>query len=449
MDIDPVDDGFLPAVNTFSSGASPAESLHSKVLSLLLAYTSESEAKSLLQQVRSSQTYYHPEHIDGYIPISLLLSFKKMQKLTQDLHLIAQIAATSRALQVHADGTKIRRVTSITTPAAPPAGLSSSAYITAYKFESDTVKPEVALYFANFGVVVDVDFIKPGVAGIKFSDDAGLVNAITAPHHRFRGDALHVEWIASSHLDMLEGKGRIPKNKKKVNYPRRLAGPYPYTCNRILHVDVSGLCWDAIDDASELDKAAATVTTLLEPYAHVVGVSLERAGSAYVRFKQPIVDDLPVIIERSGGIYWPDNDLLLPVRVVKGDEERVYWHVTSAREAKGMIARRRWTVNAVEAVSTGTKRKAAGDNAVDNDSGVDENGKQVKRRRGPRVKSENEPSTSGVEDVLVVQSSVQGAKQHRKKKMNGKKQGKRGKKAAAAVISTPKPDLADMLNQLL
>ncbi|TPX40554.1 hypothetical protein SeMB42_g05948 [Synchytrium endobioticum] len=482
MEIDIADNnGFTAAVNPLPAPPSlcnidPKQMLANSILSLLHTYASKTESKSLLGQARSSPTYYDPSLLDGYIPISLLLSLNRMKKLTKDLNVIAQIASTSPMLQVHPDGTKIRRTPILEPSADPqqPVSLKSTGCVLARKFTSDIVKHEISLYFSQFGPVAAVEFISPGVAGIKFMDDGGIaktmVQAQSITGLRFRGDVLHVEWAASSDFDMLEEsiKGLSLSSSNKVKsrpgkYPRKMAGPYKYTVNRILHVDLSGLKWalnDGTDDnedvISEIEKAPAILKRLFEPYAHVVNVSIEQTTSAYVRFQQPVASELLPVIEKSCGIRYPDYDVALPIRRVNGDEERIYWHVCCARENAVGVAvgsnlhsscgSRKW-----EFVRGGASSGGPSSKKRRHDDDTSEKAKKKKCKNVGKRKNDDDEMLVGT--VVPAVSIVSGARKG--KKQNAKQLNKKAKKNRAKVRSTnggkgesKEMDLADMFSQL-
>ncbi|KAL0921519.1 hypothetical protein M5K25_008598 [Dendrobium thyrsiflorum] len=107
-DCEPVDEGSHPATQD-DSVSSAAASLHNvlfdKIVRQVEYYFSDENLPKdafLLKQVRKDK--------EGYVPITLISSFKKMKKLTKDLSLIEAALRTSSLVVVSSDGKRVKRL---------------------------------------------------------------------------------------------------------------------------------------------------------------------------------------------------------------------------------------------------------------------------------------------------------------------------------------------------
>ncbi|KAI0516239.1 hypothetical protein KFK09_008911 [Dendrobium nobile] len=107
-DCEPVDEGSRP-VTQDDTVSSAATSLHNvlfdKIVRQVEYYFSDENLPNdafLLKQVRKDK--------EGYVPITLISSFKKMKKLTKDLSLIEAALRTSSLVVVSSDGKRVKRL---------------------------------------------------------------------------------------------------------------------------------------------------------------------------------------------------------------------------------------------------------------------------------------------------------------------------------------------------
>ncbi|KAH0463904.1 hypothetical protein IEQ34_006690 [Dendrobium chrysotoxum] len=107
-DCEPVDEGSRP-VTQDDTVPSAAASLHNvlfdKIVRQVEYYFSDENLPKdafLLKQVRKDK--------EGYVPITLISSFKKMKKLTKDLSLIEAALRTSSLVVVSSDGKRVKRL---------------------------------------------------------------------------------------------------------------------------------------------------------------------------------------------------------------------------------------------------------------------------------------------------------------------------------------------------
>ncbi|KAI8824344.1 uncharacterized protein EV422DRAFT_519821 [Fimicolochytrium jonesii] len=348
------------------------------ILELLLVYFSDSEIKGTVANIPQG-AFSAEDWVVGWIPITTLCSFKRLQSLTKDPLEVASVAheLAQGILEVSTDGSKLRRLRPFT--AQDVANLSALAALSQNVVEVTgfarlTPASEVSAYFSRFGPVANVMTV-PGQAEpvfhVEFQQAKDMVEAL-ARQHSYEDATLHVvgrtkKTIAGAEESQKKG----PSNKKASVLESHAGGDVPRR-DRVLRFQL----------ADGVTATGAEVKNAMSKFATVHSVELDKeATSGYIRLKKSVAVQLLPIIARQGGALVHGEPLKLGL--LGDDEERLYWEVSKQKE-KIATAEKKAAPPSVP-VTTESKRKA-GRQQRRSDRGPYSKGRKGNARNTPKEK---------------------------------------------------------------
>ncbi|WOK99272.1 la-related protein 6A [Canna indica] len=160
LDVDAFDDGpddlSLDAGETVPSASSPAvlsDELRDRIVRQVEYYFSDENLptdKFLLKFIKRNK--------EGYVPVAVIASFKRMKKLTQELSLIVDSLRTSSELVVSEDGNKVKRLHPLPNVKTTDA---KSRTVVVENLPDDSSEESIQRIFGKSGKIVKVTIENP------------------------------------------------------------------------------------------------------------------------------------------------------------------------------------------------------------------------------------------------------------------------------------------------
>ncbi|TPX70569.1 hypothetical protein SpCBS45565_g01618 [Spizellomyces sp. 'palustris'] len=292
------------------------------VRDLLLIYFCNSEINGTVANIPKN-VISHEDWLAGWIPISTLASFKRLQAITKDPLEIARAAVelAPAIFEASLDGSKLRRRIPFDGKYAAEIDAReaiSRNIVQVHGFGASTATTEVRAYFERFGPVVHLAAVGPvdkGTFNVEFANVQDMVKVLAQSH------------VYEDMQIQVQGKSKIAREPSTpsgttaaaISSLETHAGVTTYPHNRIVQFVLSDPQITKL-----VIKAAA------EQFASVHSIDLERdADAGYIRFKKSVAKEVVNVIERQGGLQV--NGERVELRSLEGEEERLYWSVSKYR----------------------------------------------------------------------------------------------------------------------
>lgn len=270
---------------------------------------------------------------EGWIGLSVIASFKRMQALSTDLGVIAEALKGSELVEVSSDGASVRRIVALPEQAAD--NMKTCVLVRGFSTEGTTLE-QLEEFFA--GVSSQVAAIRlrrnPQSKAFKGSvflhlkseeEAARLVELKTLP----RGEEAPLEILSMTAFLEEQNAKQMARASKKSEESAEEAAPLTIEDVKKMVLTVTG-CPTDMDH-----RLLRTALTSKGPVAFVENVTAE--GFSVVRFKEPVAADLIASITSEGGITMPGMEQPLQVREPTEEEVEAFFVKMNEFKAKAAI----------------------------------------------------------------------------------------------------------------
>lgn len=271
---------------------------------------------------------------EGWIGLSVIASFKRMQALSTDLAVIAESLKESSLVEVSADGASVRRTVAV--PETSSDNMKTSVVIRGFAPETTTLE-QLEEFFGQICTENTVAAIRlrrnPQTKAFKGSvflhlkteeEAARLVELKSLT----RGEEALEIMSMTAFLEDQNAKQIARSSKKSVEGTEEAAAPLTLEDVKKMVLTVTG-CPTDMDH-----RLLRTALSSKGPVAFVENVSAE--GCSVVRFKEPVASDLLVSITAEGGMTMPGLEQSLQVREPTDEEVQAFF--TKMQEFKAKAA---------------------------------------------------------------------------------------------------------------
>lgn len=268
---------------------------------------------------------------EGWIALSVIASFKRMQALSTDLAVIADALKASQIVEVSADGAFVRRVSAL--PEQTADSMKTSVLVRGFNPETTTLEQLEEFFASVSGEVAAIRLRRnPQTKAFKGSvflhlkseeETARLVELKTLT----RGEETFEIMSMTAFLEEQNAK-QMARGSNKSEEVAEKATPLTVEDVKKMVLTVTG-CPADMDH-----RLLRTALTSKGPVAFVENVTSE--GFSVVRFKEPVAADLITSITAEGGITMPGIEQ--PLQVREPTEEEVAAFFTKMQEFKAKAA---------------------------------------------------------------------------------------------------------------
>lgn len=269
---------------------------------------------------------------EGWIALSVIASFKRMQALSTDLTVIAEALKGSELVEVSADGASVRRVSAL--PEQGADNMKTCVLVRGFNTETTTLEQLEEFFAGASGEVAAIRLRRnPQTKAFKGSvflhlkseeEAARLVElkALT------RGEETLEIMSMTAFMEEQNAKQMARASKKSEESAEESA---PLTVE-----DVKKMVLTVTGCPANMDhRLLRTVLTSKGPVAFVENVTAE--GFSVVRFKEPVAADLITSITAEGGITMPGMEQALQVREPTEEEVAAFFAKMQEFKAKAAL----------------------------------------------------------------------------------------------------------------
>lgn len=275
---------------------------------------------------------------EGWISLSVIASFKRMQALTTDISVISESLKDSSLVEVSADGQSVRRAVSL--PETPVDCMKTCVLVRGFPCDDESVTLESLEEFFS-GIVTGGS---EGIAAIRFrrNPQTKAFKGSVFLHLKSEEEAARIAELKTlprgeSTLEVMnmtafmEEQNAKQMARAKKNENGEAAEPEaPLTVE-----DVKKMILTVTGCPTDMDhRLLRTALASKGPVAFVENVTAE--GCSVVRFKEPVASDLITSITNEGGITMPGMET--PLQVREPTEEEVTAFFTKMQEFKAKAA---------------------------------------------------------------------------------------------------------------
>ena len=274
---------------------------------------------------------------EGWIALSVIASFKRMQVLTNDVAIIAEALKSSEFVEVSADGLSVRRTVAL--PETPVDCMKTCVLVKGFEVEGTSLEKLEQLFA---GVVSGGS---EGVASIRMrrnkqskafkgsvfltlkseEEAKRLVELKTIPLN----ESVNLEIMDMTTFMEEQNAKHLARNSKKSD-ESSTEPEEPMTLE-----DVKQMVLTVTGCPVDLDhRLLRTALSSKGPVAFVENVTPE--GFSVVRFKEPVASDLIASITAENGMRMPGIEEPLQVREPTADEVQAFF--TKMQEFKAKAA---------------------------------------------------------------------------------------------------------------
>ena len=268
---------------------------------------------------------------DGWIALSTIGSFKRMQALSTDLAVIAEALKDSKFVEVSADGTSVRRISAL--PEHTADSMKTSVLVRGFNPETTTLE-QLEEFFASVSGKVTAIRLRRNAQSKTFKGSVFLHLSCEEETARLvelktltRGEETLEIMSMTSFMEDQNAKQMARASKKSEESSEEVA-PLSVEDVKKMVLTVTG-CPANMDH-----RLLRTALSSKGPVAFVENVTAE--GFSVVRFKEPVAADLITSITAEGGITMPGIEQ--PLQVREPTEEEVALFFTKMQEFKAKAA---------------------------------------------------------------------------------------------------------------
>ncbi|KAI9202791.1 uncharacterized protein BJ171DRAFT_511924 [Polychytrium aggregatum] len=146
----------------------------------------------------------------GWVPISLIMSFKRMESLTNDEGLVAEVLATCTVLELNSDHRSVRRVAEFVAEEAMKNSVNASVFLRGLDGSLDNPMEEIENLMSQFGPIAFIRLIRDaskrfkGAAVVEYQNEASAKAAIGSEI------AYNRKLVVSAHVPREETQAQRP-----------------------------------------------------------------------------------------------------------------------------------------------------------------------------------------------------------------------------------------------
>lgn len=274
---------------------------------------------------------------EGWISLSVIASFKRMQALTSEVSIIAEALKSSEFVEVSADGLSVRRASAL--PETPLDCMKTCVVVKGFEVEGTTLE-QIEQFFA--GVVTGG---AEGIASIRlrrnkqtkaFKGSVFLTLKSEEEAKRLAelktlsfSETVNLEVMDMTSFMEEQNAKHLARGSNKSNVGAS-EPEVPLTSE-----DVKEMILTVTGCPVDMDhRLLRTALSSKGPIAFVENVTSE--GFSVVRFKEPVASSLIASITTEGGIRMPG--IPEPLQVREATEEEVQAFFTKMQEFKAKAA---------------------------------------------------------------------------------------------------------------
>lgn len=272
---------------------------------------------------------------EGWISLSVIASFKRIQALSTDLAVIAESLKESSLVEVSADGASVRRTVAV--PETSADNMKTSVVVRGFAPETTTLE-QLEEFFAQVCTENTVAAIR-----LRRNPQTKAFKGSVFLHLKTEEEAARLVELKSltraeetleimSMTAFLEDQNakQIARSAKKSVEGSEEAAVAPLTLE-----DVKKMVLTVTGCPTDMDhRLLRTAFSSKGPVAFVENVTAE--GCSVVRFKEPVASDLLVSITAEGGMTMPGLEQALQVREPTDEEVQAFF--TKMQEFKAKAA---------------------------------------------------------------------------------------------------------------
>lgn len=272
---------------------------------------------------------------EGWISLSVIASFKRMQALSTDLSVISEALKGSSFVEVSADGQSVRRAVAL--PETPVDCMKTSVLVRGFPTDGSVTLESLEEFFA--GIVTGGS---EGISAIRFRRNpqtkafkGSVFLQLKSEEETARIAELKTLTRGESTLEVMNMTEFMEEQnaKQTARASKKTENEEPETPLTV--EDVKMMVLTVTGCPTDMDhRLLRTALTSKGPVAFVENVTPE--GFSVVRFKEPVAADLITSITADGGIRMPGFEE--PLQVREPTEEEVNAFFVKMQEFKAKAA---------------------------------------------------------------------------------------------------------------
>ncbi|KAJ3383704.1 hypothetical protein HDU92_004011 [Lobulomyces angularis] len=344
------------------------------ILHLLGVYLSN---KQINQTTKNAATLNFIISDDEFIPIAYFQTLKAMKKYKVD-EILESIKFSNNIFELNVDKTCLRRTRPFDDFNIEAVEIENSSstkrenILVSFGFPEYANLDDVILLFSNFGEVHDVSaFNSKDFTEYYNSSDNKIINDEEELHRKRNGKSYKVKFATMDSLisalinqHYFEGlKIWVRPYIEEINSENEILNLLPshlkkgktdYPLNRVVYFDLKFL-----DMNLQLKKK---IKLLLEKFAPIVLIDYDYIPNfGFCRLKTSVADLICDLINKEGGLIL--DEINIPVKLMQGKEEKLYWKVSKEREKKKSVQNlhiRKRLLNSSRGVNNSLNKKNRG-----------------------------------------------------------------------------------------
>lgn len=256
---------------------------------------------------------------EGWIPISVIGSFKRMQALSTDISVISEAIKASSLVEVSADGLSVRRSVALPEESADSMKIS----VVVRGFSPESTLEELESFFATVSESVAAIRLRRNPLTKSFKGSVYLhlkseeEAARVAEMKTLTFGDLNLEILTMTAFMEEQNAKQLARSNKKSEEAAEEAVPLTLEDVKQMVLTVTG-CPTDMDH-----RLLRTALSSKGPIAFVENVTSE--GFSVVRFKEPVASSLIASITAEGGITMPGLEEALQVREPTDEEVQAFF----------------------------------------------------------------------------------------------------------------------------
>lgn len=280
------------------------------------------------------------KNAEGWIALSVISSFKRMQALSTDLAVIAEALKASSLIEVSEDGASVRRVVAL--PEQPADSMKTCVVVRGLPAGEATTLEQLEEFFGSVCAAGSVAAIRlrrnPQTKAFKGSvflhlkteEEAARLVELKTLTRPSSGEESSVEVLSMTAFMEEQNAKQMARASKKDSSSNSAESEVPLTLE-----DVKKMVFTVTGCPTDLDhRLLRTALASKGPVAFVENVTAD--GFSVVRFKEPLAAELMTTISTEGGITLPG--LESPLQVREPTEEEVQSFFEKMQEFKAKAA---------------------------------------------------------------------------------------------------------------
>lgn len=269
---------------------------------------------------------------EGWIALSVIASFKRMQALSTDLAVIAEAVKASELVEVSADGLSVRRAVAL--PEQTADSMKTCVFVRGFNVETTTLE-QLEEFFAGVSTEVAAIRLRRNVQSKAFKGSVFL--HLKSEEEAARLVELKTLTCGEETVEILSMTAFMEEqNAKKMANSSKKSEESVEEAAPMTVEDVKKMVLTVTGCPADMDhRLLRTALTSKGPVAFVENVTAE--GFSVVRFKEPVAAELITSTTAEGGITMPGMEQPLQVREPTEEEVEAFFVKMQDFKAKAAL----------------------------------------------------------------------------------------------------------------